>query len=310
MTNWDNAHKKELLVLTLAFLMPMLIMSLFLLGGNTDTEDLVTEDEYSKNTYTLNPEIKAQSAMVIELNTGKVLYSKEANVQRPIASITKLMTTLVASEKFKEAGVTRVRINEEHLKAFGDSGLLSGQVWNIKDLIDFTLITSSNDGAKALALSAFGTKTSDFVSEMNSLSQELGLANTFFANETGLDINLDTEAGAISSAKDISKILKYITFHDLDVFSNSTKSSKIIFNEENIYTVENTNKSINSLPNPLISKTGYTDIAGGNLAVVVDFGLNNPISVVVLGSTLEEREVDVMKIFEEVSKYYSSNIRK
>lgn len=312
MTNWDSIHKKELLVLSLAFAMPLLVMGMILINESKTSENKLVklEDTKTETDYIFSPNIKAKSAMVTELNTGKILYSKSENDQLPIASLTKLMTTLVAVEKFEEQGVTRIQINDEHLKAFGESGLVSGQVWNVKDLIDFTLISSSNDGAKALALSAFGMKESDFVSEMNSLARKLGLSNTFFANETGLDVNFDTQAGAVSSATDLTKILRYITLHKLDTFGSTSKSHEIINVNGSIYDVENTNKSIEKLPGALLSKTGYTDIAGGNLAVVLDFGLNNPISIVILGSTLEEREDDILELFNETSTYYSDKLKK
>lgn len=310
MNNWDSIHKKELLVLTLAFAMPLLVLSLIFF--QEDKKEIVEKPQLKKEqkAYIFEPNIKAKSAMVTELNTGKVLYAFNEKDQRPIASITKLMTTLVATEKFESQSISRIQINENHLKPLGDNGLVVGQVWKVKDLIDFTLITSSNDGARALALSAFGERSENFVSEMNLFAKKLGLANTFFANETGLDINeLTDESGAISSAEDITKVLKYILMNKPEVFQESTKPAKTIESNGIVYNIENTNKSLTKLPNPILSKTGYTDIAGGNLAVIVNFGLNNPVSIVVLGSTLESRETDVLNLIEETKNYYLSTLK-
>lgn len=308
MSNWDKIHKRELAILTLGMAMPLLVMSLIIFKENqqTNTQELVPAkvDEYQ-----FNAEIEAEAAMVTELNTGKVLYSKNRAEQKPIASLTKLMTTLVAIEEFDKNSISQIRINENQLDAFGDSGLLVGQVWNVKDLIDFTLITSSNDGAKALALSAFGNKESDFVLKMNELSNKLGLANTFFANETGLDMNSDQDAGAISSAEDITKILRFITFHQLENFRGTTSLYKNFNVDGTTYNVENTNSSVKQIPGLLLSKTGYTDVAGGNLAVVADIGLNNPVSIVILGSTLKDRERDVEKLIGETLNYYSDKLK-
>lgn len=308
MSNWDKIHKRELLILTIGMSMPLLVMGMILF--NEDKIERRSNLVPAKvDEYQFNADINAQSAMVTELKTGKILFEKNKDEQKPIASLTKLMTTIVASEKFKENSISRIEINENHLSAFGDSGLQVGQVWSVKDLIDFTLITSSNDGAKALALSAFGEQASDFVLKMNRLSNKLGLANTFFANETGLDVNFDQEAGAISSAEDITKILQFITFHQLDDFRATANLHKN-FNIEGLnYDAENTNKSVETLPGLLLSKTGYTDIAGGNLAVVADVGLDNPVSIVILGSTLGERESDIKKLFEETLNYYSDNLK-
>jgi len=309
MNNFEATQKRELLIMTLALAIPLLVLSLIFFNEEKIKEETILEpakvDEYS-----FDVEITAKSAMITELNTGKILYSLNEKEERPIASITKLMTTLVATEKFEKNGVSLVRINENHLSAQGDSGLQVGQVWKIKDLIDFTLITSSNDGAKALALSAFDEKTDNFVSEMNTMSRKIGLKNTFFANETGLDISLDTEAGAISTAEDITKILKFITMNKLSIFESAAVTSKNIETEGIVYQAKNTNQSIGSIPGALLSKTGYTDLAGGNLVIIADFGLNTPVSIVVLGSTLAERERDIKKLYDETSRYYSASLMK
>jgi serine-type D-Ala-D-Ala carboxypeptidase (penicillin-binding protein 5/6) len=310
MDNNDKLQKRELIVITLFFALPLLVMGFIYIKNTYKDKTTHTVQKENKNIYFETEPLRAQSAMVTELKTGKILYKLNEKEPRPIASITKLMTSLVASENFEKRGIEEITINKNYLTPFGDSGLLVGQVWKIKDLIDFTLITSSNDGAKALAMSAFLNDESSFVSEMNILSRKLGLVNTQFINETGLDINSETEAGAISSAEDITKILKYITTNELETFSGSANSKETITIGEKVYETENTNKLVEKLPNVLVSKTGYTDLAGGNIALVVDFGLNNPISIVVLGSSKEERESDVLKLYESTAKYYSQNLRK
>jgi D-alanyl-D-alanine carboxypeptidase len=73
-----------------------------------------------------------------------------------------------------------------------------------------------------------------------------------------------------------------------------------------IHTAENTNKQVYSFPGLLGSKTGYTDYAGGNLAVVFDAGLNHPIAVVVLGSSLDGRFTDVRKLVDATAEYMTS----
>lgn len=310
MGNNEKLQKKELFVITLFFALPLLIMGFIYTQNIRQNEIKKPVLENSRELIFHTKTLKAKSAMVTELNSGKVLYKLNEKDQRPIASITKLMTSLVASENFGKRGIQEIKIVEDYLTPFGDSGLLVGQVWKIKDLIDFTLITSSNDGAKALAMSAFLDDEISFVSEMNILSRKLGLVNTQFINETGLDINSETEAGAISSAEDITKILKYITTNELETFSGSANSTETITIGEKVYETENTNNLVKKLPNVLVSKTGYTDLAGGNIALVVDFGLNNPISIVVLGSSIEERESDVLKLYESTADYYSQNLRK
>jgi len=307
MNKFETLQKRELLILVFSFIIPILILGMIFLREKPET-NLLAEVVPQETERVFNVDIKAKSALVTELNTGKILYSLNRDEERPIASITKLMTVLIASDKFDKQEISRLQIRENHLNAFGDSGLIVGQTWGVKDLIDFTLITSSNDGAKALALSAFGEEESSFVAEMNSLSRKLGLTNTFFSNVSGLDINLDTEAGAISTASDVTKILNFIVKNKIDVFKSTVLNEKFIDIEGNIYDAKNTNKSITEIPGSLLSKTGYTDLAGGNLAVVADFGLNNPVSIVILGSTFEERELDIKKLYRETADYYASNL--
>lgn len=302
-----NDKNKEALILSVSLLLPLLILTLFFVT-KPQTKDLPENELVFEKEYQFDPKIKASSAMVTELKTGKILYAKNENEKKPIASLTKLFTVLVANEYLEKQKTNTITINEQHLKTFGDSGLKVGQLWKVKDLIDYALISSSNDSANALALSTFDGNFGAFVGEMNNISRKLGLANTFFSNPTGLDNNSQTNVGAISTAKDITKLLRYITLNKLDLYNESRLEQKNVTYDEKIYEMKNTNKSIYKLTGVLLSKTGYTNLAGGNLLVVADFGLNNPISVVVLGSTVEDRENDVISLMEETKKYYAYSL--
>ena len=72
-----------------------------------------------------------------------------------------------------------------------------------------------------------------------------------------------------------------------------------------LHTLQNTNQIIDVVPNPLLSKTGFTDLAGGNLVIVFDAGINHPVAIVVLGSTKEERFTDVRALVNETLSYFS-----
>jgi D-alanyl-D-alanine carboxypeptidase len=282
----------------------------FLVVNDFKNSKNINDFVYEKEPVFEVDDLVAQSAMVTELNTGKILFKLNEKEVRPIASITKLVTVLLAEEKLKSKNQNLISIDENDLTAFGDSGLEVGQNWQTKDLIDFVLITSSNDGAKALALEAFDNNENTFILNMNSLANKMGLSNTFFASETGLDIVSGDEAGALSNAEDVTKILSYIIKNKSEVFLASTKQFDSIMMGDKEINFINTNSIVDRLPSPLVSKTGYTDTAGGNLAVVVDFGLNNPVSIVVLGSTREERENDILRIIEGLNNYYSYKLKK
>ncbi|MCK5095919.1 MAG: D-alanyl-D-alanine carboxypeptidase [Candidatus Pacebacteria bacterium] len=255
-----------------------------------------------------NIKIEAKAAYVFDINTGSVLYEKNKNVQRPIASLAKVMTALVVSETIDERGLVTVR--SEDIALEGNSGLRAGENWRLKDLLDFTLMTSSNDGASALASIAgtfpflrdsVTTATSDtalpedmsskefFIKSMNDHARSLGMENTIFYNETGLDIT-DLRSGAYSSAHDLALLFEYIIKNEPTLLEATRKGSAEMTSTNGIlHVARNTNQGVEFTSGLLASKTGYTDLAGGNLGVVFDSGLGTPIIVVVLGSSVEGR---------------------
>ena len=95
-------------------------------------------------------EVEARAAYVYDARTKEVLYAKNENERLALASVTKLMTALVASEILPD--YSTVVIGSDALSAEGDSGLRRDERWSLKNLLDFSLVTSSNDGMKAVAL--------------------------------------------------------------------------------------------------------------------------------------------------------------
>src|SRR6185369_3732172 len=134
--------------------------------------------------------IEAQSAYVYDAHTGRTLYEKAPDVVRPLASLTKLMSALTASTLLPDYML--VRISTDDVRQEGDTGLLPDEQWNIGNLIDFSLITSSNDGIRAVANSAglqiSSTSTAPvelFVDKMNSFANQIGLGHMHFINQSG-----------------------------------------------------------------------------------------------------------------------------
>jgi len=249
--------------------------------------------------------IQAKSAIVTDLNTGEIIYSKDSETPRPLASITKVMTALVAYESTEDLNKS-VYITYEALNTEGESFLSLGEKFKLKELIDFTLISSSNDGAAAI-LNAIQNENEnfDFVNQMNITANKIGMKNTHFVNETGLDNDL-TSASAFGSASDINILMSYVLKNHPEIFERTSNIKYKEYSESGIlHDIENTNNAIPNLQNIIASKTGYTDIAGGNLAIIVDPGLNRPISIVVLGSTLHGRFNDVLKLSDGLGQYFN-----
>jgi D-alanyl-D-alanine carboxypeptidase (penicillin-binding protein 5/6) len=243
--------------------------------------------------------IRAKAAYVWDVKGKRALYVKNADEALPLASITKLMTSLLAYELV--AADSEAKLSARAISQDGGSGLAVGETFTVKQLNKLALISSSNDAAFALGANA-GALLGDqdpsrqFVEGMNIKAEELKLDSLSFKNTTGLDISA-SEPGAVGSAKDVSYLMEYILQNYPELIEATTLGGARIYNTQGEYhDIENTNEAIFAIPNLLGSKTGYTDLAGGNLTVAFDAGLDRPIIVTVLGSTREERFTDVLRL--------------
>ena len=245
-----------------------------------------------------NIHVEAKSVYVFDIVTNKVLYEKNETAQLPLASLTKLMTALTAVELFpKDSHIT---VRKEFLEEEGDTGLLADESWKLKDLLDFSLMVSSNDGARSIAsvVGAFDLKTTDynlgrkdFITKMNIRAQELGFLETYFINESGLDEG--SLSGGYGSTKDVAKLMQYILINRPKLLEATKYPTTTIESLNRIkHTAKNTNTDVNQIPGLLASKTGYTALAGGNLALAFDASIGRPIIVVVLGSSEKGRFTD------------------
>lgn len=307
-------RNKEIILTSALIFGPLLVLGGFFLWANISVGDVKVSKEVEAEKPLLNPfetvSLDAEAAYVKNTQTGEVYFSKNENKSLALASLTKVMTVLVANKLLENKSVW---LRPDDLNTEGESGFFTYESFNTKDLIDFTLVGSSNDGAAALAFSAGSILKRDdsanfssddlFVLEMNKLASKIGMDNTKFENATGLDENI-FNASAFGSAKDVTVLFEYVLKNEPRILE-ATKHNKVnIYSEQGLpHTIENTNEIVDSLPNILGSKTGYTDIAGGNLAVVIDPGLNTPIIITVLNSTKEGRFKDVKALTEATLGY-------
>ncbi|HEU5114519.1 MAG TPA: hypothetical protein VFT82_02000 [Candidatus Paceibacterota bacterium] len=252
-------------------------------------------------------DIEAQSAYVYDAFSGKTLYEKDPDTERPLASLTKLMSALTASMVAPD--YLLVRITPDDIREEGDTGLYVDESWNISDLLDYTLITSSNDGIRAIAeaggsiISSTSTDPVDlFVAKMNSLAKQIGLTETHFVNQSGLDVS-KTLSGGYGSARDIVMLVNYIIKNKPRLVEATTLQKADIPSKQYDHVAVNTDVSIPNIPNIIASKTGYTDLAGGNLVVAFNAGLNHPVIISVLGSTYEGRFTDLVTLVKSTLTY-------
>ena len=267
------------------------------LSGTLSTAAVATPPPKENSFDTVS--LSAKAAYVYDVKAKKQLFARNENDVLPLASVTKIMTAVTALSFIPETAF--VTIDTEAMRAEGSSGLKVGERWLLRDLLKFTLIESSNDGASAVAsagggILAFGAQSGDenrslFLKEMNTLAQSIGLRSTRFLNESGLD--LDTEhAGAFSTAREAAHMLAYGLEKFPSIFSETRWSELTLAGDREKHEAKNTNKETGNFPLLIASKTGYTDLAGGNLVIAFDAGFNHPIIVSVLGSTIDGRFTD------------------
>ena len=249
--------------------------------------------------------INARAAIVYDARQQRILFEKNANAQLPLASLTKLMLALVAFETLPND--VNIVITPQALSAEGDSGLTVGEIWHLQDLIDATLIPSSNDGAQALALSMSDESTTRAVLMMNRRARELGLESMYFVNPTGLDES-PTMAGAYASAKDVALLLAHLAQYEQAVLDGTSRDGMLLTSESGItHEAVNTNEALGQIPGMIGGKTGYTRLAGGNLAIAFDSSVGHPIIVVVLGSTESGRFYDVRALVNAARTHLSQS---
>jgi len=247
--------------------------------------------------------LEARSVFVYDLREERVLYEKNADAQLPLASLTKVPLALVVSEALPQDYL--VAIPRDTAPAGSAMRLAKGEVWKLSDVLTFTLVASSNEGANILADIADGAvrvrypeapEGAAVLWRMNALVRQLGLAHTYFLNVNGLDESL-TEAGAYGSARDYAYLISYAASTSLPVFAGTTRGNLLLSDEGgNTTSAINTNEALGKIPGLIMGKTGYTDLAGGNLAVVFDVGLSHPVVAVVMGSSFDGRFSDMREV--------------
>ena len=204
------------------------------------------------------PSLSAERAVVLDAESGRVLFAKEAETPGLIASTTKIMTGLLVAEQCKLQEL--VTIPQEAVGVEGSSIYLqTGEVCTVEELLYGMLLHSGNDAATALAIHCAGREAA-FVEQMNEKARELGLEHTSFANPHGLDSEYN-HASAIELAKLTAIAMENPLFYRVV----STKTAKF---EGRVFT--NHNKLLWRYDGTVGVKTGYTRAAGRILVSCVE----------------------------------------
>ncbi len=243
----------------------------------------------------------AHSAFIFNVAQNRPVYMMHESWKLPLASLTKIMTTIVAKETLPPD--TTIIISKTAMSQAGDEGLLVGEKWKLDDLIKFMLTASSNDAARAIAEAVESklspepdlTTVSNFIAKMNETAQRLNLKETSFLNESGLDLSKNT-ASAYGSAEDVATLFLYAYKTYPDLFRETTEPQITALSlSGKIHKALNTDTITETVPHLLASKTGFTDTAGGNLALIFESN-NEQMVAVVLGSSKMGRFDDMREL--------------
>lgn len=234
--------------------------------------------------------IEAKAAIVYDLATGETLYAKNAEAQLPLASLTKLLTIHAALAELSPE--TPITIPVEATRLDAPHAFNAGQTFSLADLARLTLTASLNDGATAIALATAEREQHTQSEMLASAAAALDLSQTYAVNGSGLDVSAAL-SGGYGSARDLARLAGALA-SEAPVIAQATTmgSAQATSAGGTHFNVKNTDPVVGTISRLLLSKTGWTDLAGGNLALVFDAGIRHPIAVVVLGSSKKERFAD------------------
>jgi D-alanyl-D-alanine carboxypeptidase len=235
--------------------------------------------------------VSANGFIVFDLGSGQILLEKNGNTKFKIASLTKLMTGLVAYQNINLNQSLTIGQNDR-LNIAPDLGLIPGDNILASDLFNAMLIGSCNDAALALGNRIAAITGTDFVVLMNREAQSLGMTNSHFSNPMGFD-----SVNNYSTAEDLKLLVSRA--EQLSAYTNLGRRESYAFSgsQGKKYFAVATNRLIKSHPELDAIKTGYTTLAGGAMASKLQV---NGHGVVILVLDSQNRENDTLKLEQDV----------
>ena len=220
------------------------------------------------------PYITAKSALVYDLTSNKIIYSKNPKEKLPMASLTKIMTAIISLENPKKDD--KYIVSQKDLVGEDVMGLSSGENLTLNELLYGLILTSGNDSAETLA-SNFDGGRPVFIKAMNDKAKALGLSDTNFTNPTGLE----GDGFQHTTAYDLLIITKYalskfpafndvISTFDYNIYQTANHKAYYLENQTNLLTSYRGVKGV---------KTGYTPEAGLCLVTYLDYNGHKIVSI-------------------------------
>lgn len=253
----------------------------------------------------LNLAPNTKSAILIERDTGKMLFDKNAHEKLPPASMTKVMTLLLIMEAIDEGNLKTdevIRISERAASMGGSQIFLeAGEEMSVEDLLKGIAIASGNDASVALAERIAGSEEA-FVKKMNEKAKELQLENTKFQNTTGLPA-----ADHYSTAYDMAIMAKELLKYENITNYTSIYEDYLRKGQKNEFWLVNTNKLVRFYPGVDGLKTGFTNEAKYCLTATAKKGDMRVIAVVMGANTPKERNATVSSMLDYAFNHFETN---
>ncbi len=238
------------------------------------------------------------SALVWDMASDEILYSKNIDERRPVASLSKLLSVLAVRSRLPVSQVVVIPPEVKKTQAFGAHIKLPvGEHTTVDQLLSASLIASANDAMVTLAVAASQSEDA-FAQAASQQAASLGLSNTKLANSTGL-----SGGEQYSTARDLATALKLVYADPVLKPYLSQKKGLLVTQEGSRRAYETTNQLLGTYMPISAAKTGYTTEAGENLAVITSGPDGQEIGAVILGS--EQRFQDMKTLVEWIWRNYT-----
>lgn len=271
----------------LASPIPSVLTKIF--APQTNTDFWLPAASQLKIASAKQPDIQAKSALSYDLTTNTILFDKNSSEKLPIASLTKIMTAIVALENLHPADKLTV---DAHAATIGEDsmGLSLGEKLTVSELMHGLFLNSGNDASEVLAAgSPFGRE--NFIFQMNKKAEDLGLSNTRFTNPSGLQ----GDGKQYSTAKDLLVITRFALKMPLVTevaqlpyyFIPYSKDHKTfeLYNETNLLT---------TYPGVKGLKTGFTDEAGLCLITYLEYKGHKIVAIILNSPSRREEMIQIL----------------
>lgn len=242
----------------------------------------------------------APNAILMEASTGTILYEKDADKEKPPASVTKIMTLLLIFDALSKKQITLNDIVtvSEHAASMGGSQVFlePGETQTVDTMIKCIAVSSANDACVAMAEHIYGSEDA-FVAKMNTRAQTLGMKHTHFINCCGLDAE-----GHYTSARDIALMSRELIIKHPDIFHYTTiwmeNITHVTKRGESEFGLSNTNKLLRQYQGATGLKTGSTSKAGFCLSATAERNHISLIAVVMACQSAKERVKDCASLLD------------